>query len=325
MQSPGLNGYENTCKEEPIMRKRRKCRTAAALLCAAGMMFGSAAVPVHAAGQFDPVYYAAAYPDVAEVLGTEAQVLFKHYQDYGRQEGRLPYEGAEAGAIVDGMEKNQISEPGSAKFDPVFYAATYPDVAAAFGTDAQALLRHYQEYGSQEGRLPSAEAAPGAAVEGIADTSSSAAVPESGGLVPLNRLANLSSLRKRATDEELAQAYHVAAQIVTPYLGLGRQEQLLGIATELRSLYDSGMTYSMSAPHYNDPYGYFVLHTASCAGCARATGMCLNMLGIPYEHVNPNQYTHQWCRVDVGGEYWICDAYGLYCGPEPAPYTHPYL
>lgn len=49
------------------------------------------------------------------------------------------------------------------------------------------------------------------------------------------------------------------------------------------------------------------------------------MLGIPYEHVNENQYSHQWCRVPVGDTYWICDAYGLYSGPEPAPYQHPYF
>ena len=50
------------------------------------------------------------------------------------------------------------------------------------------------------------------------------------------------------------------------------------------------------------------------------------MLGIPYEHVNENQWDHQWCRVPMDdGTYWICDAYGLYCGPEPAPYQHPYL
>ena len=47
---------------------------------------------------------------------------------------------------------------------------------------------------------------------------------------------------------------------------------------------------------------------------------------IPYEHVNENQWSHQWCRVPMpDGSYWICDAYGLYCGPEPAPYQHPYL
>ena len=69
-----------------------------------------------------------------------------------------------------------------------------------------------------------------------------------------------------------------------------------------------------------------MLHVASCAGCTRTTGLCLNMLGIPYEHVNENQWSHQWCRVPMpDGSYWICDAYGLYCGPEPAPYQHPYL
>lgn len=143
--------------------------------------------------------------------------------------------------------------------------------------------------------------------------------------VPMDQLANLSSLRKKATDDELAQAYEVAREIVTPLAELSLEEQLYGVATALREMFESGMDYSMSSPHYNDPYGYFVLGAASCAGCTRATGLCLNMLGIPYEHVNENQYSHQWCRVNVNGTYWICDAYGLYCGPEPAPYTHPYL
>ena len=143
--------------------------------------------------------------------------------------------------------------------------------------------------------------------------------------VPVNQLANLKSLRKNATDAELKQAYDIAVELVTPYAKLSREKQLCGIATELRRLFDSGMSYSMSDPHYNDPYGYFVLGTASCAGCARATGLCLNILGIPYEHVNENQYSHQWCRVNINGTYWICDAYGLYCGPEPGPYAHPYF
>ena len=155
--------------------------------------------------------------------------------------------------------------------------------------------------------------------------------------VPLNELANLKSLRRKASDEEMAQAYQAALKVVTPLARLSREEQLRGIAKALRAMFESGiavalrerfedgMSYSMETPHYNDPYGYFVLGAASCAGCTRATGLCLNMLGIHYEHVNENQYDHQWCRVNVNGTYWICDAYGLYCGPEPAPYKHPYL
>lgn len=143
--------------------------------------------------------------------------------------------------------------------------------------------------------------------------------------VPLSQLANLKSLRRKAGDAEMAQAYNEALKIVTPLAKLSREEQLTGVAVALRQMFESGMSYSMESPHYNDPYGYFVLGVASCAGCTRATGLCLNMLGIPYEHVNENQYSHQWCRVNVNGTYWICDAYGLYCGPEPAPYAHPYF
>jgi len=143
--------------------------------------------------------------------------------------------------------------------------------------------------------------------------------------VPMKDLANLKGLQKSATDEQFTEAYNKAVEVVRPLAGLSREEQLQGIASALREMFDSGMDYSTTAEHYNDPYGYFVLGMASCAGCTRATGLCLNILGIPYEHVNENQWSHQWCRVNVNGTYWICDAYGLYCGPEPAPYEHPYL
>ena len=144
-------------------------------------------------------------------------------------------------------------------------------------------------------------------------------------LVSVNSLANRSSLQKKASSAELAQAYEVARKIVEPLADLSVEAQLYGIALGVRVISDNEVEYSMSAPHYNDPYGFFILHTASCAGCTRATGLCLNMLGISYEHVNDGQYTHQWTRINVNGTYWICDAYGLYCGPEPAPYQHPLL
>lgn len=132
--------------------------------------------------------------------------------------------------------------------------------------------------------------------------------------------------RKYMSDAEFRQAYDVAVKkVVAPLYGLPLEEQLYGIAQKLRQMFEEGMTYSMTDRHYNDPYGYFVLGKASCAGCTRATGFCLTILGIPYEHVNENQYSHQWARVKVGKTYWICDAYGLVCGPEPAPYQHPYF
>lgn len=213
-----------------------------------------------------------------------------------------------------------LSAQAAARFDPTFYAAAYPDVAAACGTEEAALLRHYLDFGQGEGRRASVFAWPG---EDLALTNEQIRMVWSP--VPLEELSNYKSLKKKMTDEEFAEAYAAALELVTPVAFSPRSEQLKYIAVSLRAMFDQGMAYSMSAEHYNDPYGYFVLGAASCAGCTRATGLCLNILGIPYEHVNENQYTHQWCRVEVDGEYWICDAYGLYCGPEPAPYQHPIL
>ena len=39
---------------------------------------------------FDAEYYANTYQDVKEALGTDEKVLYKHYLDYGKNEGRKP-------------------------------------------------------------------------------------------------------------------------------------------------------------------------------------------------------------------------------------------
>lgn len=204
-------------------------------------------------------------------------------------------------------------------FDAEFYAQTYPDVVAVFGTDEKALYNHYIQYGKAEGRKPTADSA--------SNKMQSNTAQSSGAFCPPKKLANYKSLKKNLTDAQFQTAYDVALAIVTPLKDRPRSEQLAGIASVIRYMVDSGLVvYSTTAPHYNDPYGYFVSGVSSCAGCARATGLCLNILGIPYEHVNENKWSHQWCRVPMeDGTYWICDAYGLYCGPELAPYQHPYI
>lgn len=238
--------------------------------------------------------------------------------------------GTSGGKGAANTGSGQSSGAVGEKFDPAFYASTYPDVAAACGTDVNALYNHYLAYGKKEGRMPYAGAAGGEAVNGIADTKVTASQPEApaqsttvSGLVPINQLANYASVKKNLTDAEFQAAYDAAVGIVQPLIGLSAEDQLRGIQQSLRARFDAGMSYSTSAPHYNDPYGYLVLGTASCAGSARTTGLCLNMLGYSFEHVNENQWSHQWCRVNLNGTYWICDPYGLYAGPEPYAYGHP--
>lgn len=232
-----------------------------------------------------------------------------------------------AGMVAGMMMFVPTQAMAAEKFDPAFYAATYPDVVAVLGTDVNALYNHYLTYGQKEGRMPYANATGGVAVDGIADTTVTVAATASttDGIVPIDQLANYKSLKKKMTDEEFQAAYDEALKIVQPLVGKDMETQLTSIMSTLRARFDSGMSYSTSSAHYNDAYGYLILGSASCAGSARTTGLCLNMLGIPYEHVNENQWSHQWCRVNLNGTYWICDPYGLYVGPEPGAYQHPYL
>lgn len=43
--------------------------------------------------------------------------------------------------------------PDGTVFDAEFYAATYPDVVAVYGTNENSLYQHYLEYGASEGRM----------------------------------------------------------------------------------------------------------------------------------------------------------------------------
>lgn len=212
-----------------------------------------------------------------------------------------------------------LSVCAAASFNAEYYAKTYPEIAEACGYDEGAMILDYLEHGMAEKRKASAWARRGDTLKLTDEQIALIWTP-----VPIDELANYKSLKRKMTDEEFAEAYAEALKIVTPLAFKSRKEQLEGIKTALRERFETGGAYSMSSAHYNDPYGYLVQGVASCAGCARATGLCLNILGILYEHVNENQYSHQWCRVEVDGSYWICDAFGLYCGEEPAPYEHPY-
>lgn len=206
---------------------------------------------------------------------------------------------------------------GGRQFDSDFYAMYYPDLKAKYGTNVQSLLNHYLDYGIFEGRIPSAIYLKNMDALAIGDT------------VPCALLYNRANLRKKCTMAEFQHAYNVALPVVNSLKGLPRVKQMSLITDRVANLVLNQVPYSTTAYHYNDPCGVFGDGTiplgASCAGIARATGLCLNMLAIPYEHVNENTWKHQWCRVNINGVYYICDPYLGYMGPEPAPYKHPMI
>lgn len=104
-------------------------------------------------GTFDAEYYAQNNPDVVAILGTDANVLYQHYLTSGRLEGRKPYaDNAQAGTVA--ATGAYVTLADGTLFDPVYYAAANPDIAAVLGTDAATLAQHYVTSGKLEGRKP---------------------------------------------------------------------------------------------------------------------------------------------------------------------------
>lgn len=101
---------------------------------------------------FDPVRYAKMYPDVVKELGTDPALLWRHHEMFGRYEAREAYEGDTEAKL------RQI-------FDVEDYARSYPDVKQAFGSNKEAMFKHYIAYGLLEARCPSKEVSPAVAKE----------------------------------------------------------------------------------------------------------------------------------------------------------------
>ena len=78
-------------------------------------------------------------------------------------------------------------------------------------------------------------------------------------LVAMDQLANLSSLQKRASKNELAQAYEIAKKIVEPFANLDLATQVCGVTIAVQKTFEEKVEYSMTKDHYSDPYGFFVL------------------------------------------------------------------
>lgn len=91
------------------MMKNKKIVTVVMAMAFMGVIV---VTPIQAkAADFDPVFYAQTYADVAAALGTDATALYNHYVNFGQKEGRIPYAGAQPGEIVDGIANTTTETP----------------------------------------------------------------------------------------------------------------------------------------------------------------------------------------------------------------------
>lgn len=203
------------------------------------------------------------------------------------------------------------------RLDTDFYANYYPDLKAKYGYDPHKLLDHYINYGLFERRIPAPEYLTNMDALAIGD------------LVPEGVLYMRKSLRKGLSPKQFHNAYQVAKDnIVDPTRARYPNNMLMQMNDIAARMYNwinfnPGVRYRTDVKHYNDPTGVFgvfrpdgngkggftVSRCASSAGATRAVGLCLNMLAIPYQHVNENTWKQQFVKVNINGANYIIDPY----------------
>lgn len=142
-------------------------------------------------------------------------------------------------AIVMG---SSISAKAVGKFDPLYYAATNPDVVSTVGTDASALYNHYITVGRAEGRTPFPGAFRGEAVNGIINRT----LVSYGKFDPVYYAARYTDVKAAVGTDASALYQH--------YLNCGQKELRIPYAGALPGEPVSGIAATAKAATYYSPY-----------------------------------------------------------------------
>ncbi|SEP62392.1 hypothetical protein [Butyrivibrio sp. TB] len=100
-------------------------------------------------GIFDAEYYAASYPDVAAVVGTDSENLYAQYNTFGKYQGLLPYEGAVNTITINSddaqvaLEFAQALKPSGVTFNPtVLTNDSSTEATYAYASGAVAFMQY---------------------------------------------------------------------------------------------------------------------------------------------------------------------------------------
>lgn len=256
----------------------------------------------------EPVTFVTETPQIGQVASVEAKaggtssviLSWQQYQEENTNaDGSAPavsyivyYSDKESGsyeAVAEGITETSYTHTGLAAKTTGYYKVTavvtmdekdfegpQPETPVSATTEAATY------YGGQTGT--------GTAGSGAAGTGSS------GDKSGQSSNTGLSSAQKQA------QARAVAQQIAAGIGTQGTDLERVAKAAQAVSAYCSKATYTTEGSDYSQAYGVFIKGEYSCAGATRALGMVLECMGYKWEHVNPNQWTHQWCKVTMDGQ-----------------------
>ena len=254
----------------------------------------------------EPVTFVTETPQIGQVASVEAKaggtssviLSWQQYQEENTNaDGSAPavsyivyYSDKESGsyeAVAEGITETSYTHTGLAAKTTGYYKVTavvtmdekdfegpQPETPVSATTEAATY------YGGQTGTAGSGTAGAGSSGDKSGQSSN----------------AGLSSAQKQA------QARAVAQQIAAGIGTQGTDLERVAKAAQAVSAYCSKATYTTEGSDYSQAYGVFIKGEYSCAGATRALGMVLECMGYKWEHVNPNQWTHQWCKVTMDGQ-----------------------
>lgn len=104
-----------------------------------------------ASASFDVNSYRLEYGDLRAAFGSNMKNYYLHYINYGKNEGRhgtgcTTLQGTVT--VYNGIDYSKV-------YDYNYYINANPDIRAAFGENDTAVLKHFVEYGMNEGRIAS--------------------------------------------------------------------------------------------------------------------------------------------------------------------------
>lgn len=94
--------------------------------------------------------------DLQVAVGADGDALLKHYNKYGKKEGRVAISSNSATSTIktnSSVEALKTYKGNTKDFNAYVYYSNNTDLQVAIGADGDALLKHYNEYGKSEGRI----------------------------------------------------------------------------------------------------------------------------------------------------------------------------
>lgn len=103
-----------------------------------------------------------------------------------------------------------------------------------------------------------------------------------------------------------AEAKKVVGSIITPGMTkLEKAEAICYYITSTVSVQSNQSSEAYKTNYGNEAYAALILKKAACSGRCKAVTLLCDAAGLESQHINANQWTHQWNKVKIDDGSWI--------------------